>query len=147
MINLDDDPTAAAPVSTTRPVRHPWHDATVEQREAHTAAVARETSKALKKVGATLTRQNYKGSGSVAYRRQVFVRFASGALLDIWFGHAGPDIQLGGVCCNRLHASTVPDVLGRTVSLLDTEGALRDPREVANEVADILGPWASNKGA
>lgn len=86
-----------------------------------------------KNAGASNIRQNYKGTGSRKYRRQLYVRFNSGAVIDLWL--EDDHIGLGGVVKNR--ASDNAAELPRSVAYNG-----RQPSEVAQEVAQLLKAWA-----
>ena len=52
--------------------------------------------KGLKKdAGARTIRRGYKGTGGQAHRRQIWVRFTNGALIDLWL--ESDEIRFGGV--------------------------------------------------
>jgi hypothetical protein len=51
---------------------------------AFNAALAKLLQRLKKDAGASLIRQNYRGTGSQAFRRQLFTRFTDGTAMDIW---------------------------------------------------------------
>ena len=75
--------------------------------------------------GATNINQNYRGTGSRAYRRQLFVGFKSGKVTDLWL--EADRVELGGVT----------KVLGK----ISHNG--RTPEEVYTDVAHVLKAWAT----
>lgn len=145
MINLDDDPTTAplpAPPSSVVTHSNPW-DALSLQEERYTAELSRLTCNALKsRAKAASTRQNYKGTGSRAYRRQVWVRFHSGAVIDLWLGDSGANVTFGGVVCNRAPGAQSQCIHRKVVSLV-RDGELVTTSEAAAQITDILNAWAN----
>lgn len=91
-----------------------------------------------KDAGASRIAQNYKGTGSVAYRRQIWIHFKSGAVVDVWLenGYA----QIGGVVMNRAPGSQ---------STLATRTRVpygESPEWTYRSLAVVLREWA-NPGA
>jgi hypothetical protein len=100
--------------------------------------LARLMMKLKKDAGAESIRQNYKGTGSQKARRQLWVRFKSGAVIDLWIdmGYVG----LGGVVTNRPPGS---DVLLSTKRISYEN---KTPEQTYAEVVKVLNPWANPKG-
>ncbi len=88
-----------------------------------------------KDAGAKSIKQNYKGKGSQAARRQLWIRFKSGAVIDIWIdmGFVG----LGGVVTNRPPGSDV------TLSTKRIAYEKRTPEQTYAEVVKVIKPWAN----
>ncbi len=60
----------------------------------------------LKKEGiAENVNQNYKGTGSQAHRRQIFVRFSAFNSIDVWLN--GSHIKIGGVIDSPRHIANL----------------------------------------
>lgn len=146
MINLDDDPTTAplpAPPSSAVTHSNPWDALSLQDKERYTAELSRLTCNALKREAkAESTRQNYKGTGSRAYRRQVWVRFHSGAVIDLWFGDSGANVTFGGVVCNRAPGAQSQCIHRKVVSLV-RDGELVSTSEAAAQITTILNVGAN----
>jgi hypothetical protein len=82
---------------------------------------------------ATSIAQNYRGTGSRSYRRQLWIHFKSGAVIDVWLenGYA----KLGGVVNNR--PSGGEPLTTRTVQYAET------PEQTYEAVVAVLNPWAN----
>lgn len=61
--------------------------------------------------GAETVAQNYRGTGKQAFRRQLFVRFKSGAVIDLWLENS--HIGFGGVVRNSPPRHSSPASKGR----------------------------------
>lgn len=61
--------------------------------------LSKEMKKLKKDLGANNIRQNYKGTGSQAHRRQLWVHLPNNGCIDIWIDSGF--VQLGGVVANR----------------------------------------------
>lgn len=68
---------------------------TREEAEVFGAAMAKRLQGLKKDFGAKHVKQNYRGTGSQSFRRQVWVRFNDGTGTDIWV--EGPVVSIGGV--------------------------------------------------
>ena len=97
--------------------------------------LAKLLQKLKKDAGATIISQNYKGTGGRAYRRQLWVSFKSGAVIDLWL-EAGR-IEFGGVVKNGPPGSNVALPV-RHVSYGDGT-----PEQVYAEAMPILNAWAN----
>jgi hypothetical protein len=88
-----------------------------------------------KDAGARNISQNYKGTGSQAFRRQLWVHFASGAVIDLWLDKGY--LKFGGVVMNA-----VPGTEGRSLpGGIKYEG--KKPEQVYEEAAKHLKAWAA----
>jgi len=97
-------------------------------------ALAKELGKQLKReLGVEHVRLNYKGTGSRAYRRQLFVRTANGDGVDLWL--EGDGVRIGGVI-------GAPAGVERVVTY-----GTRTPAEVAAVVVGRLRGWATGAAA
>lgn len=96
-------------------------------------------SKLLKRLkrdaGAESIRQNYKGTGKKKYKRQLWVQFKSGAVIDLWLEK--DRLGLGGVVKRRADPSKAPHPLPKAIKY---EG--KSPEEVYKEAARLLKRWA-----
>jgi hypothetical protein len=81
-----------------------------------------------KDAGATVVSQGYRGTGSQAYRRQVFVRFEN-TVVDLWL-EAGM-IRIGGVLRDR-----VPPPVRKGVAYEN-----KSPEQVYGELVKLLKAW------
>lgn len=100
---------------------------------AQNAQLAKAFASGLKKqAGAATVRQNYVGTGRAAFRRQVWVRFRDGSVIDLWV--EGTKVCLGGVVCNgfEFRAHTL------SVETYDAQGQRRPDADVVADVAKIL---------
>jgi len=102
---------------------------------AYTATLAKLLQRLKKDAGALMVSQNYRGTGSKAYRRQLWVRFASGAVVDLWLERTG--VRLGGVVL-RSGLTKLPGVI-------PYDG--RSPEEVYAQLAPLLRDWANPASA
>jgi hypothetical protein len=97
--------------------------------------LAKLLQKLKKDAGAERVGQNYKGTGSQAYRRQVWARFTSGAVIDLWLDKGY--LKFGGVVKNA-----VPGSEGRALpDHIKYEN--KTPEQVYTEVAKHLKEWAA----
>ena len=88
-----------------------------------------------KDAGAKSISQNYKGTGSQAFRRQLWVNFVSGAVVDLWLDKGY--LKFGGVVMNA-----PPGVEGRGLpKAIPYEG--KKPEQVYEEAAKHLKAWAA----
>ena len=109
----------------------------IEEITAYNGALAKLFQRLKQDAGAERIAQNYRGTGSQVFRRQLWVRFKSGAVIDLWLERAG--VKFGGVV---KHAPP-----GRAFELprgVAYEG--KTPAQVYAEVAPMLRAWA-NPGA
>ena len=94
-----------------------------------------------KDAGATSVAQNYRGTGTQSYRRQLWVHFQSGAVIDLWLN--ARDLGLGGVVKNRPPADVEARVeLPRVIEYGD-----KTPQQVYDEAMPLLRAWANPPGA
>lgn len=84
--------------------------------------------------GAALVKANYKGTGSKRHRRQVFVRFQNGLVIDLWL--EDNNIGFAGVAQRG--------VQGPNGFVKEIPYGGRTPEEVYKEVAEVLQHWAAN---
>lgn len=66
--------------------------------DTYNAQLAKLMQKLKKDAGAEKIAQNYKGTGSKKHRRQLWVNFKSGAVIDLWLDTGF--LQFGGVVRN-----------------------------------------------
>lgn len=97
--------------------------------------LAKIFSRLKKDAGAATIQQNYRGTGSQKFRRQLWVRFKSGAVIDLWLNKSS--VQLGGVVKNRPPGSEA--ILSRTHIDYDN----KTPEQVYEETLTVLGSWAN----
>lgn len=97
-------------------------------------ALAKLLQRLKKDAGADRVAQNYRGTGSQEFRRQLWVNFRGGAVIDLWLEHNR--IGLGGVV-KRGPAGRAPIHLPSAVSYSG-----KTPDQVYEEVARILREWA-----
>ncbi len=83
--------------------------------------------------GAETIRQNYRGTGKQAFRRQLYVHFKSGAVIDLWL--ESDRLGFGGCVCNRPQGSGA--TLPRSLPYGDDE-----PEVVYAVAAKMLAAWA-----
>ena len=88
-----------------------------------------------KDAGAESISQNYRGTGSQAFRRQLWVRFKSGAVIDLWLDNGR--LGFGGVVMNR-PPGNAPGVLPKSLPYGD-----KSPEQVYAEAAELLKVWAT----
>ncbi len=106
----------------------------MQTTEQYTGALAKRIGKGLKKdLGAKTVRQNYKGTGSQAARRQLYCRFSTGAVIDIWIGTDG--VRLGGV--------VEIDGAGNRVKPATNIVRGDDIEVIYGAVKDALDPWVN----
>jgi hypothetical protein len=108
----------------------------IEEITAYNGALAKLFQRLKKDAGAERIAQNYRGTGSQVFRRQLWVRFKSGAVIDLWLERHG--VKFGGVV-SISPGGSLP--LPRGVAY---EG--KTPAQVYAEVAPMLRAWA-NPGA
>jgi hypothetical protein len=99
----------------------------------YNTALAKLLQRLRQDAGAETIRQNYRGTGSRAYRRQLYVRFTNGSMIDLWL--EDDRIELGGVV--RRSASTDQADLPKFIRY-----ASKSPAEIYAEVAHALRSWA-----
>lgn len=92
-----------------------------------------------KDAGATSIAQNYRGTGTQSYRRQLWVHFKSGAVIDLWLNAI--DLGLGGVVKNR-PPGAAPGELPRSIAYDD-----KTPEQVYDEAMPLLRAWANPPSA
>jgi hypothetical protein len=98
---------------------------------AFNTALSKLLSKLKRDAGASQVRQNYKGTGSQSFRRQVLVRFQSGALTDIWLNK--DYVEFNGVVGMTGSNKPVPKPLAYDDMT---------PEQVYAKIADALKEWA-----
>ena len=104
--------------------------------EKFTGAVAKAIKTHKKAAGIDSIRQNYKGSGSHAADRQLYIRFNNGALIDIWLYTI--EVHYGGVVIRKPNGqSTMPKSLRYDVGD-------KTPQEVASGVIADLVEWSTS---
>jgi len=101
----------------------------------YNTVLAKQLQKLKRDAGAETITQNYRGTGSKAYRRQLFVRFKSGATIDLWLekNHIG----FGGVV--RISPPGTVDTMQRGIAYGDLS-----PEQVYEQTAQALGEWAKH---
>ena len=101
--------------------------------QAYNAALAKLMQRLKRDAGASAIVQNYKGTGSQAHRRQLWVHFTSGAVIDLWLesGYLG----FGGVVM-RSPSSDAP-----LPKRLAYEGT---PEQMYARVAPMLKAWSGS---
>ena len=85
-----------------------------------------------KSAGASMTRQNYRGTGSKLAVRQIWVRFNSGAVLDVWLEKG--QVRLGGIVSNGGKGPMAKMVFPH---------ANKTPEQIYADVAAVLNVWAN----
>lgn len=108
-----------------------------EGTTAYNTTLAKLFQRLKKDAGAASIAQNYRGTGGQAHRRQLWVRFKSGAVIDLWLEHEG--VRFGGVVKNAPAGGT--HALPRGIQY-----AGKTPEQVYAEAATELRAWA-NPGA
>ena len=96
--------------------------------------LAKLMQKLKKDAGASSISQNYRGTGSQAHRRQLWVRFKSGAVIDLWLEES--KVGLGGIVKNGVPGK--PKGLVKEVAYGN-----KTPEQVYKEVAGHLKEWAN----
>jgi hypothetical protein len=96
--------------------------------------LAKLMKKLKKDAGAATIRQNYKGTGSQKARRQLWIRFKSEAVIDVWLDMGY--VTFGGVVTNRPPGSDVT-LTTKKLPYKDT------PEQTYKEIVKILKPWAN----
>lgn len=106
---------------------------TVEKAEDFTKSVAKEFAKKKRELDIKSIKQNYKGTGSAKARRQLWVRFNSGAVIDLWIE---PEmVSYGGVVwINSKGQRVKPSSSGVRITK-------DDAKDVASEMAKDLKDW------
>lgn len=97
--------------------------------------LAKELKKLKKDAGVKSIKQEYRGTGSQKFRRQLWVRFKNGAVIDLWLDRKG--LGLGGVVARRPDDSASPEPIPKSVPY-----AGKSPAEVYREAARLLKMWA-----
>ena len=90
----------------------------------HTKALARELKRLKKDLGASNVRQGYKGTGSKAHKRQIWIRTSQG-VIDLWL--EGAVVGMGGVV-----GTSLPPIA------CTVEGVLREPSAVYDDILAAL---------
>jgi hypothetical protein len=123
-----------AKVSATRPPTIAMVLSTTSIGEYNTR-LAKLMQRLKKDAGASHIAQNYKGTGSQAYRRQLWIHFKSGAVVDVWLenGYA----KIGGVVMNRAPGSQSTLAMGIRIPYGDS------PEWTYRSLATILHDWAN----
>lgn len=109
--------------------------ADLEAMVAYNLQLAKLLQRLKKDAGATTVTANYKGTGSKRHRRQLFVRFKSGAVLDLWL--EGDSLEFGGVMRPKDYQVGGAD-LPRSLPY-----AGKTPEEVYKAAAELLNAWAN----
>lgn len=99
--------------------------------------LAKELQKLKKDAGAESIAQNYRGTGSQVHRRQLWVRFKSGAVIDLWLEK--DSIRFGGVVMNAPPGGSSAELPGGIMYRDDS------PAEVYKKAAPLLKAWATPK--
>jgi len=94
------------------------------------------TKKLRKDAGAKSIRQNYKGTGNQKARRQLWINFKNGAVLDIWLDKGW--VQFGGVVARHPAGDEYP-----SPRIVKYEG--KTPEQVYEKTKEILKAWADRK--
>ena len=84
-----------------------------------------------KTAGAKSISQNYKGTGKQAFRRQLWVNFNSGAVIDLWLDNGF--IKFGGVVHNTVSGVARPAAMSY---------AGKTPEDIFDAASKALKPWA-----
>lgn len=98
---------------------------------AYNTTLAKLLQRLKKDAGAERIAQNYRGTGSQSYRRQLWVRFKSGAIIDLWLNRHS--LVFGGVV-KRGGWTTLPAGISYSG---------KSPEEVYVEAARLLRDWAN----
>ncbi len=98
--------------------------------EAYTAAISKAMKALAARVQGVTFQQNYKGTGSKAAHRQVFVRFPSGAFIDVWLTDGG--VSFGGVAERHPARAWSPTAIPYSK---------RSAEAVARDVVAMLAAW------
>jgi len=97
--------------------------------------LSKELKKLRKDAGAKSIKQNYRGTGKQKFRRQLWVRFKNGAVIDLWLNR--DRLGLGGTVKRRADDSKAPQPLPGSVPYES-----KSPAEVYRAVAPLLKRWA-----
>jgi hypothetical protein len=110
-------------------------DAKFKEMLAFNTTLAKLLQRLKRDAGAKNISQNYKGTGRQAYRRQLWVHFTSGAVIDLWLDNGY--LKFGGVVMNP-----PPGVEARPlIKAISYEG--KTPEHVYTEAAKHLKEWAA----
>ena len=104
-----------------------------EDINAYNTKLAKLFQRLKKDAGATSVKQNYKGTGSQKHRRQLWCRYKSGAVMDLWLD--GDAVRFGGVVTNG----------GGTLSQKAVAYQDKTPEQVYAEASKVLNAWANSK--
>jgi hypothetical protein len=104
--------------------------------DAFNTKLAKLLQRLKKDAEAKTIKQNYKGTGSQKFRRQLWVRFNSGAVIDLWLEKEA--LGLGGVVTNG-----VGNPLTKKAILYQG----KTPEQVYAEVMPVLKAWATKEAA
>jgi len=105
-----------------------------EDIEAYNTQLAKLFQRLKKDVGATSIKQNYKGTGSKKFRRQLWINFKSGAVMDIWLDQRA--VRFGGV----VMTGGAEWIKAKGVSYEN-----KTPEQIYAEAMPILRDWANPK--
>lgn len=98
--------------------------------------LAKLMQKLKKDAGAKSIAQNYKGTGSQAFRRQLWVHFGSGAVIDLWLDKGY--LKFGGVVMNGPPNKEDKYHMPNAIPYGD-----KTPEHVYEEAAKHLKAWAN----
>lgn len=105
-----------------------------EDINAFTTQLAKLFQRLKKDAGASGVKQNYKGTGSQKFRRQLWCRYKSGAVMDIWLDQKA--VRFGGV------------VMTGGADWIKAKGVPyenKTPEQVYAEAMPILKAWAAGE--
>lgn len=110
---------------------------------AFNTALASLLKRLKKDVGSCTVKQNYRGTGSQKARRQMWVRFDKGGVIDIWLDNGFA--IFGGIVARRefdgpgFEKTHIPH--GTRISYGD-----KTPEQVYGEIVSYLRPWVTLEG-
>lgn len=101
--------------------------------EDYTAAIAKLVQGLKREGHVESVRQNYKGTGKERARRQLWVNFTGGGVMDIWFNHTG--VSFGGI------VKRLPRGQGSGIALPNVPYNGRAPEAVWEDVRGWILAW------
>lgn len=104
-----------------------------EDIDAFNTQLAKLFQRLKKDAGASSIKQNYKGTGSKKFRRQLWINFKSGAVIDIWLEDRL--VNFGSVVKNG----------GGTLEKKTVMYQEKTPEQVYAEAMAVLKAWANGK--